>query len=148
VRRELRPDLSGVGFVQGGSHKRLLFARATAGIGAQQPRGAKARGFVKPAGEYGFFAQCYRFAREGDENSLRHVMRVAVVAGAAARRGITKIAVPPHQFSEGTFGIVVAISKAGGSQRPTVREDRDQEEVSPGAGRWNWFQRINMHTTR
>src|SRR5471030_507275 len=106
MRREFFPDGGIVGLVQGGLHISLLFARVAAGVGAEQPGGGEPRGFIEPAGEQSFFAQPRRLARKDDEDGLRHVVRVAVVAGAAPRDGIDEVDVPPHEFGEGRLGIV------------------------------------------
>ena len=90
-------------------HISLPFALLAASIGAQQPGGGEARGFIEPAGEQRALAQSGGFAGENHENSLRHVLCVIVIAGAAPRDGIDEGDVPPHQFGEGGLGIVSGI---------------------------------------
>ena len=96
----------GAGLVKGGLHVGLLFVCPAAGLCAQQPDGGEARGFIEPAGEHGAGAQAGGFAGENDEDGLRHVLRIARVAGETERHGIDEVDVAPHQLGKGRLGIV------------------------------------------
>jgi len=93
------------GSIEIGLHVSLLFTRPAARVRTQQSRGGKPCRFVKPAGENGALAQRRGFAGEREENGLRHILGIAVVAREPPCNGIDQVDVPAHQFGEGGFGI-------------------------------------------
>ncbi len=61
---------------------------AAAGPACEALHGGEARRFIEPAREHGAGAQARGFAGENDEDRLRHVLRVARIAGEPQGDGI------------------------------------------------------------
>ena len=93
------PD--GVGFIRFVHGGGLLFAGASAHVGADGVGREILRRAMQPAGQNGTVCELVSGSREGNKHALRHVLGQVRVANHAQRGGIDEVNVPAHQFGEG-----------------------------------------------
>ena len=109
MRGDVFPDGVGFGgkqFVHGGG---LLFAGATAHIGADGVGREVLRRAMQPAGQDGTVRELPGILRQGHERALRHVLGQVRVANHAQRGGIDEVNVPAHQFGKRRFGAALGV---------------------------------------
>jgi hypothetical protein len=110
----------------GGGHRRVngergvgggeCFAGRAAGIGLAMAGGGVSGCLIQPAGETGVASEGGRFAREAEEDYLRHFLGAVVVAiELAAGGGVNEVGVAANQLGEGGLVAVagVAVEQVG-----------------------------------
>ncbi len=109
MRGDILPDDVGFGgkqFVHGGS---LLFAGATAHIGANKLARGVLRRAMQPAGYDGMIRELPSILCKGHKHSLGHVPSEMRVTNHPDGGGINQINVPAHEFGESGFGLAFRV---------------------------------------